>query len=129
MNNLGLYLTAVLIWGSTWFAITFQLGRVPPEVSVAYRFALASALLFAWCGLKRLRLRYGWREHRWFALQGALLFGLNYVLVYLAEAEISSGLVALIFSMIVFMNIVFTRVFFATRIRGATIMGALLGVG
>ena len=128
MNNLGLYLTAVLIWGSTWLAITFQLGRVPAEVSVAYRFALASALLFAWCGVKRLRLAYGWREHRWFALQGALLFGINYVLVYLAEAEISSGLVALIFSMIVFMNIGFTRLFFATRIRGSTIAGALLGV-
>jgi len=128
MNNLGLYLASVLIWGSTWLAITFQLGRVPPEVSVAYRFALASALLFAWCGVKRLRVKYGWREHRWFVLQGALLFALNYVLIYLAEAQISSGFVALIFSMIVFLNIVFTRVFFATRIRRTTVLGALLGV-
>lgn len=129
MNNLGLYLASVLIWGSTWFAITFQLGRVPAEVSVAYRFALASALLFAWCGVKRLRLAYGWGQHGWIALQGALLFGANYVMVYLAEEQISSGLVALIFSMMVFMNIVATRVFFGTRIRRATIIGALLGYG
>ncbi|HVS53136.1 MAG TPA: EamA family transporter [Opitutaceae bacterium] len=128
MNNLGLYLASVLIWGSTWLAITFQLGRVPPEVSVAYRFALASAMLFAWCALRRLRLAYSWREHRWMALQGALLFGLNYVLVYLAEAEISSGLVALIFSLIVFMNIVAARVFFGTKIRRTTLLGASLGV-
>ncbi|ACB74286.1 DMT family transporter [Opitutus terrae] len=128
MNNLGLYLASVLIWGSTWLAITFQLGRVPPEVSVAYRFALASAILFGWCLLRRLRLRYSWRDHGWMALQGALLFGVNYVLVYLAEGEISSGLVALIFSLLVFMNIAATRVFFGTPLRPATLIAAVLGI-
>jgi len=129
MNNLGLYLAAVLIWGSTWLAITFQLGRVAPEVSVAYRFALASAMLFAWCAVRRLPLRYSWREHRWMATQGALLFGINYVLVYLAEARISSGLVALIFSLIVFMNIAWSRVFLGVRSARATLVAAVLGVG
>jgi len=129
MNNLGLYLAAVLIWGSTWLAITFQFGKVPPEVSVAYRFALASALLFLWCGARGLRLTYSWREHAWMALQGALLFGLNYVWVYLAEGQISSGLVAVAFSVIVFLNIFGTRVFFKTPIKSATLVGAVLGVG
>lgn len=128
MSNLGLYLVSVLIWGSTWFAITFQLGRVPAEVSVAYRFALAAGILFAWCGVRKLRLAYRWREHGWLALQGTLLFGINYVLVYLAEAEISSGLVALIFSMMVFMNIASTRVFFGTKFKAAILVGAALGV-
>lgn len=128
MNNLGLYLASVLIWGSTWLAITFQLGVVPPEASVAYRFALASAILFGWCLLRGLRLRYSWREHRWMALQGALLFGINYVFVYLAEVEISSGLVALIFSLIVFMNIATARVFLGTKLVPATLVGATLGV-
>lgn len=129
MNNLGLYLATVLIWGSTWLAITFQLGKVPPEVSVAYRFALASGILFAWCGLRRLRLAYSWREHGWMALQGLLLFGINYVCIYIAEVEISSGLVALIFSLLVFMNIAGTRVFFSTPLRPATLVGAVMGVG
>jgi drug/metabolite transporter (DMT)-like permease len=129
MNNLGLYLTSVLIWGSTWLAITYQLGRVPAEVSVAYRFALASVMLFAWCGVRGLRLAYSLREHGWMALQGALLFGVNYVLIYLAEAQISSGLVALIFSLIVFMNIAGTRLFFGTRVAPATLLAAGLGVG
>jgi drug/metabolite transporter (DMT)-like permease len=129
MNNLGLYLASVLIWGSTWLAITFQLGKVPPEVSVAYRFLLASALLFAWCRIRRLRLAFTLREHGWMALQGLLLFGANYVCVYLAEAQISSGLVALVFSLIVFMNIASTRLFFGTPVRPATLLGALMGVG
>lgn len=128
MNNLGLYLASVLIWGSTWLAITFQFGKVPPEVSVAYRFALASGLLFAWCKVRGLRLKFSRSEHGWMAVQGLLLFGANYVCVYLAEAQISSGLVALVFSMIVFMNIASTRLFFGTRIRAATLLGAAIGV-
>ncbi len=129
MNHLGLFLTSVFIWGSTWLAITFQLGHVPPAVSVAYRFGLAALLLFGWCLHRRLPLRYDAAAHFGFAAQGALLFGLNYVLVYLAEQEISSGLVALIFSTMVFLNIGATRVFFATPIRRATIVGAVFGFG
>lgn len=128
MSNLGLYLAAVFIWGSTWLAITFQLGKVPPEVSVAYRFALASAVLFLWSGARGLRLKFSWREHQWMALQGALLFGLNYVCVYLAEGQISSGLVAVTFSLIVFLNILGTRAFFGTPMRLATVIGAAFGV-
>jgi drug/metabolite transporter (DMT)-like permease len=119
----------VLIWGSTWLVITFQLGRVPPEVSVAFRFALAGVILLAWSLARRLRLKFSAREHGWMALQGALLFGLNYVCVYLAESRISSGLVAVIFSLIVFCNIIGTRICFGTPIRPATVLAALLGVG
>ena len=129
MNNLALYLVAVLIWGSTWLVITFQLGRVPPEMSVAYRFALAGVILLLWSLARRLRLRFSVREHGWMALQGALLFGLNYVCVYLAESRVSSGLVAVIFSLLVFFNIAGTRLFFRTPVRPATVLGALLGVG
>ena len=46
MSNVALFLVPALIWGSTWIAITFQLGVVAPEVSVVYRFALASAIVW-----------------------------------------------------------------------------------
>ena len=129
MNVLGLYLTSVLIWGSTWLAITFQLGTVPPAVSVAYRFLLSAIILFAWCVTQRLPLRFTGREHLWMLLQGLLLFGINYVCVYIAETEVTSALVAIIFSLIVFMNIAGTRIFFGTPVKRATLIGAILGVG
>jgi drug/metabolite transporter (DMT)-like permease len=128
MNTLGLYLTSVLIWGSTWLVITFQFGQVPPAVSVCYRFALASVVLFAWCRARGLRLAFSVTEHLWMALQGVLLFGVNYVCVYLAEVEIASALVAVTFSMVVFLNIAGTRIFFGTPFRRSTILGAVLGV-
>ncbi len=128
MNNLTLYLAAVLIWGSTWLAITFQFGTVAPEVSVAYRFGLAGITLLAWALIRGLRLRFSWREHLWMAAQGGLLFGVNYVCVYLAETHINSGVVAVLFSLIVFWNILGTRVFFGTPLRPSTLFAAALGV-
>ena len=41
MQNIILYLSTVLIWGSTWIALNFQKGPVAPEASVFYRFLLA----------------------------------------------------------------------------------------
>jgi len=129
VSILGLYLTSVLIWGSTWLAITFQFGTVPPAVSVVYRFALAGLILLAWSLLKGLRLRFSREEHLWMALQGVLLFGINYMCVYFAESEITSGLVAVAFSLLVVLNIIGTRLFFGTPLRLSTMLGAVLGIG
>ena len=77
MSNLVLYLITVLVWGSTWFAIEFQLGIVAPEVSIVYRYVGASLLLFAWSVYKGLNLRFSLRDHGWFVLLGLFLFGMN----------------------------------------------------
>src|SRR6266508_3435523 len=127
-NVLVLYLTSVIIWGSTWLVITFQLGHVPPAVSVVYRFALASLTLLVWCRMKGLPLKFTAAEHRWLMLQGVLLFGVNYLAVYLAETRLTSGLVAVIFSLVVFLNIAGSRICFRTPIRRSTLLGAVLGV-
>lgn len=129
MSNLSLYLVSVLIWGSTWIAITYQYGRVAPEVSVAYRFGLAALLLLGWCLLRGLKLRFSRREHGWLALQGALMFGLNYVCVYLAEQRIPSGLMAVIFSLLSVLNLVGARIFFGTPVPGKALWGVAIGIG
>ena len=128
MNNLSLYLASVLIWGSTWIAITFQYGPVPAEVSVAYRFWLAALLLVGWCLARGLRLSFSLREHAWMALQGVLIFGINYVCVYLAEQRIPSGLMATLFSLMVFCNLAGARIAFGTPLATRTLVGSALGV-
>ena len=128
MSNLALYLITVLVWGSTWFAIEFQLGIVEPEVSVVYRYAGASLLLFAWSKYKQLNLSFGIRQHGWFVLLGLFLFGLNYVFAYRAQIYITSAMTAIAFSSIVWMNILNARLFFGTRAGRRTIIGSLLGV-
>jgi drug/metabolite transporter (DMT)-like permease len=124
----ALFAISTLIWGSTWLAIKFQLGDIAPEVSVAYRFALAAVLLGAWCAATRRSLRFSAQAHAFIALQGALLFGFNYVTVYQAEQYATSGLVAVLFSTIVFMNPVGARLLFGTVLTLRTLVAAVLGV-
>ena len=129
MNNLLLYAITVLIWGSTWFAIEFQLGVVEPEVSIVYRYGAASVLLFAWARIRGLKLRFGRVEHAWFAALGLFLFCLNYVLAYRAQIYISSALTAIAFSSIVWMNILNARLFFGVRSSRGVLLGSVLGIG
>jgi drug/metabolite transporter (DMT)-like permease len=124
----ALFMTSTLIWGSTWLAIKFQLDNVAPDVSVAYRFALAALLLAGWCALTGRSLRFDARSHAFLALQGVLMFGLNYVAVYWAERYATSGLVAVLFSTIVFMNPIGAHFLFGTPLAKRTLVAALLGV-
>ncbi len=123
-----LFAIPTAIWGSTWLAIKFQLGVVPPQASVAYRFALAAVILAAWCFARGRSLAFPARTHAWIAAQGATMFGLNYIGVYLAERYVASGLVAVVFSTIVFMTPIGTRLAFGTPITARIAIGATLGV-
>jgi len=127
-RSFSLYLAAVLIWGSTFYAIRFQVGEIDAQVSVAWRFALAAALLFGWCHLRGLPLRFSAAQHGWMALQGLMLFCINYILVYWATTRLTSGLIAVIFSTIVLMNIANSALFFRKRVDRGMIVGALFGL-
>ena len=128
MSNTLLYLITVLIWGSTWFAIEFQLGNVAPEVSVVYRYAISAVLLFGWCRARRLKLRFEWRAHTWFALLGLCLFSLNYVLAYRAQIHITSALSAIVFSAMLWINLLLARILFGVRAGARVLFGAVLGI-
>ncbi|MEJ2193825.1 MAG: EamA family transporter [Ignavibacteriaceae bacterium] len=127
MKNFILFLIPALIWGSTWLAIKYQLGVVDPLVSVFYRFLLAAIILFAYCRLTGLNLRYSIKQHFYIALQGLLLFGVNYWLVYIAETDLESGLVAVLYSTIVFFNIINGAIFLKSKIRLNVLLSSLIG--
>lgn len=123
------FIIPCFIWGSTWFAIKFQLGQVDPLVSVVYRFLIAGLLLMAFSAIRKLNLRYTLREHLLMILQGMILFGFNYWLVYLAEEDLASGVVAIIFSFSIFTNIFFNYLLLKGKIRKEVMGGAVLGIG
>lgn len=128
MNTAVLYLATVLIWGSTWYAITLQLGVVDPVVSVAYRFAFAAVILVAWCAVSGKPMRYGARDHMWMAGQGLFLFCANYAVFYVATGYVTSGLVSVVFSTIAAWNIVFGLILFGTPVSVRATVGAMLGI-
>jgi drug/metabolite transporter (DMT)-like permease len=128
LSTLGLYAVTVLIWGSTWLAITYQLGVVPPAVSIAWRFGIAGAVLLSYALWKGLPLRFGWRDHAWLLLEALTMFGVNYIFVYAAEQYLTSGLVAVTFSLMAFLNLAFMRLFYGTRIRLRDAAAAIIGI-
>lgn len=123
-----LYATTVLIWGTTWLPIKMQLGVVPVEMSVAYRFLIASALLFGWCALRRLPMRFSPRDHLFIATLGLAFFSINYLLFYNGSAFLTSGLVAIVFSTVSLMNIANARIFFGRRPEPKVLLGATIGI-
>jgi drug/metabolite transporter (DMT)-like permease len=127
-TSLFLYASTVLIWGSTWIAIIFQLGEVDPLISVIYRMALASALLFGWCKWRGIPLALKPGNHRFMVAQGVSLFGINYWMIYWSETFLPSGIIAVLFSLIVFFNIINARIFLKRRIDIKTVVGGIIGL-
>jgi drug/metabolite transporter (DMT)-like permease len=128
LKNWQLFAICVLTWGTTWYAITFQVGRVGPEVGVALRFALAGAVVLALCAVRKDKLRFARADHALLALQGAFMYGVSYICVYHAEKHVFSGLVAVGYSASPLVTGLGARGLFGTRMTGRFVLGGLLGL-
>ena len=128
MINFVLYATAALIWGSTWLGIKLQLTQVPPVLSVGYRFCLAAIILLVYCLVTNKNLVFSRRDHIFMAVQGFSLFGLGYILSYLATSYLTSGLVAVVFSTILMWNILNLRLFMGQPVAWRAFSGGVLGL-
>ncbi|MEZ5995478.1 MAG: EamA family transporter [Hyphomonadaceae bacterium] len=116
-------------WGTTWFAITLQLGAVDPIISIVYRFALAAALLFAWGWSRRERLALSVPQHAAALGVGMFTFAVDYAFVYWAEGLVTSAVVAVVFAALAFVNLVAFRLAFGQRAPMMAWAAAGLGVG
>lgn len=127
MNTL-LYFSVVLIWGTTWIAISLQHGEVAAEISVFWRFALASAILLTFLALTRRLRPLSSRAHLLCMVQGLCVFGVNFLCFYHAIAWISSGLESIIFSMAVLFNAFNSRIFFGQPLTRNVAIATPLGL-
>jgi drug/metabolite transporter (DMT)-like permease len=122
------YALTVLIWGTTWIAIRYQLGTVPVEASVVYRFALAGAILFIGLGaMGRLRV-IPRGQQPWIILQALCLFSCNFICFYIATSYIPSGVVSVVFSSATIFNMINALLFHRSRPSGRILVGAFAGV-
>jgi drug/metabolite transporter (DMT)-like permease len=127
--NTFLYLLTVLIWGTTWIAIKFQLGVVAAPVSIAYRFWIAALVLFLFLLASRRPLWPPRRAWPFLLAQGVALFCCNFLCFYYASQSVSSGLVAVVFSTAPIWNAINGRLFLKRPVRPQVMAGALLGLG
>lgn len=126
-QNILLFAAVVLAWGLSWYAIRMQLGQVPPESSVLWRFLLAAVLMWVGLGLSGRLRRARSAQHPWFAAMGACLFSCNFLLFYAAEASVPSGLVSVVFSMAVAFNALLAWQLEGRCPSGRVLAGAALG--
>ncbi len=125
----ALFLIPVLIWSTTFYAITLQLGSVTaPTYAVALRFGIAAALLFGWLAIRGEPVFLSARVQGWVFVSGLCSYGISYVLTYVAEETIPSALVAIAFTLMVFFTPILARLAYGTPISRRTWVGGTLGV-
>ena len=126
--NLFFYLTVAILWGSSWFAIKLQLGIIPETVSLAWRFFIASFILFLFCIIFKKKIKLSFFELQNIAIQGILLFSFNYFFIYWGTNYVTSGLVAILFSNVTIFVILNGYFFFNKPIRLNVLIGSILGI-
>lgn len=128
MNAL-LYASVVMIWGTTWIAISLQQqSGIAANVAVFWRFFISAMILFVFVILSRKLQKLNRTDHLFCLLQGLCVFGLNFVCFYYAVQYISSGLEAVIFSMAMIFNVINAKLFFAQQVSARFYPAALLGL-
>lgn len=128
LANWQLFAVCVVVWGTTWYAITWQIADLAPEIGVALRFALAGATVLGLAAWRGMPLRFGARDHARFALQGAFMYGVSYVCVYHAEQHVVSGLVAVGYSASPLIVSLGARAAFGAPLSGRFLAGGVVGL-
>lgn len=116
------------IWGSTWFVITGQISDVPAAWGVFYRFMLATPALFMVAVMMGNRLRLNRAEQLLALGVGIAQFSGNFLFVYHSEQHITSGIVAVMFALLMVPNAIFARVFIGERVQGGFFGGSLVAI-
>jgi len=117
-----------LIWGSTWLVIRDQIAVVPPSWSVTYRFAVAGVAMTIWAIVRGDRFRLDARGYAFAAAIGITQFCLNFNFVYRAEKFITSGLVAVVFALLLVPNAGFARLFLGQRMGRQLLIGSAVAM-
>ncbi|MFV0624070.1 DMT family transporter [Sphingomonas sp. ac-8] len=121
---LGPFAIVTLIWGSTWIVIRDQLGVVPPTWSVAYRFIAGGIAMLVWALLRRDSMRLDARGWGFAAALALTQFCLNFNFVYRAEQFVTSGLVAVVYALLIVPNATLARIFLGQRMGRQLLVGS-----
>ncbi|MCP1469547.1 drug/metabolite transporter (DMT)-like permease [Sphingobium sp. OAS761] len=118
------FLLVTLIWSSTWIVIRDQLGSVPPSWSVCYRFLLGGIVMAAFARLRGVPLNIGRSGLLFAGILGTAQFVLNFNFVYRAEQYLTSGVVSVIYAMLLIPNSVLAFLLFRQPVGRAFIIGS-----
>ncbi|TGX53459.1 EamA family transporter [Sphingomonas gei] len=122
------FLVVTFVWGSTWIVIRDQLSVVPASWSVAYRFAVAGVVILGWALIRRDSLRLDARGWGFAAALGFAQFVLNFNFVYRAEQHITSGVVAIVYALLLVPNAILARIFLGQLMGRQLLIGSAVAM-
>jgi drug/metabolite transporter (DMT)-like permease len=122
------FIVISIIWGSTWLAIKIGLESVPPFYAVAFRFTLASVILYIMMRIRGERLPVDPTSLSLYLTLAVLSFSFPFALVYWGEQYIASGLASILFAAYPFVVAVGSHLFLADeKMNPFKIAGIALG--
>ena len=122
------FIVFTAIWGSTWIVIRDQLGTVPAQWSVTYRFVIAAVAMTALAHIKGRSLVLDAAGYRAALFIGVAQFCINFNCVYLAERHITSGVVATIFALLLIPNALLGWAFLGQRPGARFATGSIVAI-
>ena len=122
------FIVFTAIWGSTWIVIRGQLGIVPPQWSVTYRFVIAAFAMGAIALAKGEGLRLPRSGVLVALVLGFTQFCVNFNAVYLAERHITSGVVATVFALLLIPSSLLGWAFLGHKPTSRFFWGSLIAV-
>jgi drug/metabolite transporter (DMT)-like permease len=126
-RDIAAYAATVFFWGTSWIALRAQLGVVPPEVSIFWRFVIAAALMWIWVLSRGEQVRFDRQDHLRLLGTGLCLFSINFTLFYYGGLSVPSGLLSVVFSLASIGNLLLGALFLRQRIEKRVALGAMIG--
>ena len=122
------FVFVTLVWGSTWLVIKDQIGSVPPSWSVTWRFALAALGMIVLALVRRESLKLDAAGHRLALVVGLFQFVFNFQFVYRAEHFLTSGIVAVLFALLLVPNALLSWGFLGQRPTPRFLAGSVIAI-
>ncbi len=126
--DLLLYAVVIFGWSTSWLPLKWQLGVVEPEVSLLWRFCIASLLMSIVSVFAGQSLWLNYRIHLRVAVLGLCIFSTNFAFFYNGGKGVASGLLAVVFSSASLINVLMAAAIGKVRPRPSHLVASIIGL-
>ena len=123
-----LYGFIIFGWSTSWLPLKGQIGSVDPEISILWRFIIASVICFIISKFQNLNLIFPLKIHFKMALMGFFMFSTNFTLFYYASEHVASGLLAVVWSMTSIINIFMVAIISRSKPNYVQLLASIIGL-
>ena len=123
-----IYIVTLILFGSTWVVVKIGLQSVPPFTFAVVRFVLAFVILGTVFSIWKFRLPQIPHIRRKIFVAGFLMYGLNFLFIYIGQQYIQASLAAVIFATMPFFTGIISHLLLPNeRLQRHVVIGMIVG--